>query len=136
MAFNCTACNKRFNNLGSLQQHRDSLVHAPIFECEECDRSFGSDQALQQHLSSPAHAPVFECDKCDRSFGSKEALQQHRKSPRHPSVSSRNPSSAPLTLIKAFDFPRQEKTGGRIHTTEWKLNSETGLMMDMTQDQD
>ncbi|KAK4442032.1 zinc-finger double-stranded RNA-binding domain-protein [Podospora aff. communis PSN243] len=78
----CTSCNKRFNSLEAMLQHRrDSSCQIGSPNCESCNRDFDSLESLKQHLrNSHHHNKKPYCKDCSRYFGSSKSLQQHRES--------------------------------------------------------
>jgi uncharacterized Zn-finger protein len=123
MKYQCTICQRQFSSHKALQTHTGTKdpTSANPHRCSDCGRRFCSDNALQQHLNSPSHASIFRCSTCNQPFRNNHSLQQNQNATAH----ARNQSTAYQRKAKSA------KTAER-----WKLNPETGLMMDMEQPED
>jgi hypothetical protein len=131
----CPTCMKRFPNRAALKAHTGtkSLGSATAHRCNLCDQRFCSATALQQHQEAPAHDTMFKCNECEKSFRGKEALKSHQKAKQHGKSKS---LVGPVLITNRGPFAVQRSRSQRWSAEDgWKLNSNTGQMMDMHLDQ-
>ncbi|XP_062848342.1 zinc finger protein 208 [Trichomycterus rosablanca] len=91
--FPCSACDKRYNSLASLQHHRRSCpannkaqkpqtveeLPSPtkcIFKCDRCGKAFSSEEQLDAHKEAAKNRP-HSCSLCCRSYWTEAQLRQH-----------------------------------------------------------
>ncbi|XP_065062048.1 zinc finger protein 235-like isoform X1 [Rhopilema esculentum] len=77
----CDVCNKQFQNLSNLKQHR--LTHTGIkpFQCDLCEKSFSNASSLRIHSLSHSETKPYVCDVdgCDKGFSNPSSLRVHQR---------------------------------------------------------
>jgi hypothetical protein len=138
----CPICPKKFPGRRALNAHigTTNFVSASAHLCTLCKQRFCSENALKQHQRAPSHDTMFKCNKCEATFRGQEALEQHRRAKRHGnSKSSADPilTANPIS-VKPEESRHQSSSGGTTMMTavEWKVNGNTGQMMNMQLDED
>ena len=78
--YQCTRCNKKFNNSGLINQHFHHVHMEKKIGCDQCDKFFPFRSRLNQHIKR-YHADVSErklkCEKCSKPFYKKTTLEIH-----------------------------------------------------------
>ncbi|XP_018610604.1 PR domain zinc finger protein 15 isoform X1 [Scleropages formosus] len=86
--YQCSLCNKVFQNSSNLNRHIRSHVMCTIsgdklFKCDECDKMFSRKESLKQHISykhsknEPDMEYKYKCTTCEKSFRVENALKFH-----------------------------------------------------------
>ncbi|XP_063690802.1 zinc finger protein 1-like isoform X2 [Bolinopsis microptera] len=75
--YECGSCNKSFNSVYLLKNHRKTHVKDKPFACNICGKTFADKYYLRNHFS--IHSPVkpYSCPVCGRGFASSSALRYH-----------------------------------------------------------
>lgn len=75
--YECGSCNKSFNSVYLLKNHRKTHVKDKPFACNICGKTFADKYYLRNHFS--IHSPVkpYTCAVCGRGFASSSALRYH-----------------------------------------------------------
>lgn len=75
--FQCTICENRFTEKGSLRKHL--LIHSgeKKFQCKTCDKQFTEKGSLTWHLSVHSDEKKFQCTTCERRFKQRGTLRNH-----------------------------------------------------------
>ncbi len=73
----CPDCNKVFQFVSQLRNHR--LIHSVErpFRCTRCDAGFKRISHLQTHMKFHENARKFKCDTCDKTFNLAHNLYTH-----------------------------------------------------------
>ncbi|XP_039600511.1 PR domain zinc finger protein 15 isoform X2 [Polypterus senegalus] len=80
--YQCTLCNKVFQNSSNLNRHIRSHGDK-LFKCDECDKMFSRKESLKQHISykhSKTEVDLdyrFKCVICEKAFRVESALKFH-----------------------------------------------------------
>ncbi|XP_061104658.1 PR domain zinc finger protein 15 [Conger conger] len=80
--YQCSLCNKTFQNSSNLNRHIRSHGDK-LFKCEECDKMFSRKESLKQHISykhsrnEPDLEYRFRCNTCEKAFRFENALNFH-----------------------------------------------------------
>ncbi|XP_044742582.1 zinc finger protein 501-like [Chrysoperla carnea] len=78
--FECTNCDKRYNDRGALRRHiKSAHLDERPFSCTVCSRAFHTKLILQNHMRRHTGERPFPCLVCGKSFGFKTVLQTHMK---------------------------------------------------------
>ena len=74
-------CDKKFIDLGNLQQHRKLHDSETPLPCPKCEKFFAQPNYLKNHFET-AHATVkpFQCQSCEKRFAMFRMLNKHMKS--------------------------------------------------------
>ena len=71
--FNCTLCNKSYNNKANLERHEQ--IHRKSHPCNKCDKTYSTAAALNLHMRT--HSGGCECKFCGKTFSRPWLLQGH-----------------------------------------------------------
>lgn len=71
--FNCTLCNKSYNNKANLERHEQ--IHRKSHPCNKCDKTYSTAAALNMHMRT--HSGGCECKFCGKTFSRPWLLQGH-----------------------------------------------------------
>uniref|UniRef100_A0A3B3QC11 PR/SET domain 15 n=1 Tax=Paramormyrops kingsleyae TaxID=1676925 RepID=A0A3B3QC11_9TELE len=80
--YQCSLCNKVFQNSSNLNRHVRSHGDK-LFKCDECDKMFSRKESLKQHISykhSKNESDMeyrYKCGTCEKSFRVENALMFH-----------------------------------------------------------
>uniref|UniRef100_A0A8C9RQV9 PR/SET domain 15 n=1 Tax=Scleropages formosus TaxID=113540 RepID=A0A8C9RQV9_SCLFO len=80
--YQCSLCNKVFQNSSNLNRHIRSHGDK-LFKCDECDKMFSRKESLKQHISykhsknEPDMEYKYKCTTCEKSFRVENALKFH-----------------------------------------------------------
>ncbi|XP_028839561.1 PR domain zinc finger protein 15 isoform X2 [Denticeps clupeoides] len=80
--YQCSLCNKVFQNSSNLNRHVRSHGDK-LFKCDECDKMFSRKESLKQHISykhskNEADGEYrYKCATCEKSFRVENALKFH-----------------------------------------------------------
>nr|XP_015196761.1 PREDICTED: PR domain zinc finger protein 15 [Lepisosteus oculatus] len=80
--YQCSLCNKVFQNSSNLNRHIRSHGDK-LFKCDECDKMFSRKESLKQHISykhSKNEADLeyrYKCATCEKAFRVENALKFH-----------------------------------------------------------
>ncbi|XP_064208653.1 PR domain zinc finger protein 15 isoform X1 [Anguilla rostrata] len=80
--YQCSLCNKVFQNSSNLNRHVRSHGDK-LFKCDECDKMFSRKESLKQHISykhsknEPDLEYRYKCLTCEKSFRVENALKFH-----------------------------------------------------------
>uniref|UniRef100_A0A4W4F012 PR/SET domain 15 n=1 Tax=Electrophorus electricus TaxID=8005 RepID=A0A4W4F012_ELEEL len=80
--YQCSLCNKVFQNSSNLNRHIRSHGDK-LFKCDECDKMFSRKESLKQHISykhsknEPDVEYRYKCSTCEKSFRVENALKFH-----------------------------------------------------------
>ncbi|XP_066555641.1 PR domain zinc finger protein 15 isoform X2 [Amia ocellicauda] len=80
--YQCSLCNKVFQNSSNLNRHIRSHGDK-LFKCDECDKMFSRKESLKQHISykhSKNEVDVeyrYKCPTCEKAFRVENALKFH-----------------------------------------------------------
>ncbi|KAJ8266649.1 hypothetical protein GJAV_G00133030 [Gymnothorax javanicus] len=80
--YQCSLCNKVFQNSSNLNRHIRSHGDK-LFKCDECDKMFSRKESLKQHISykhsknEPDMEYRYKCNTCEKSFRVETALKFH-----------------------------------------------------------
>ena len=73
--FKCSNCNKKFENLSDLQDHKkEEGTCQANFKCEECGKAFRSENQLDIHKKKHVK---YECEDCDFEYNYEGLLEKH-----------------------------------------------------------
>ncbi|XP_059487940.1 zinc finger protein 224-like isoform X2 [Neocloeon triangulifer] len=76
--FQCELCNKLFNTMRLLKDHK-KVHYGRHFACDICHKRFSSKMLLTEHVISHDGQRPFECSTCAKTFASKYCLKVHLK---------------------------------------------------------
>ncbi|KAJ8342558.1 hypothetical protein SKAU_G00324860 [Synaphobranchus kaupii] len=80
--YQCSLCNKVFQNSSNLNRHIRSHGDK-LFKCDECDKMFSRKESLKQHISykhsknEPDVEYRYKCCTCEKAFRVENALKFH-----------------------------------------------------------
>ncbi|XP_030648092.1 PR domain zinc finger protein 15 [Chanos chanos] len=80
--YQCSLCNKVFQNSSNLNRHIRSHGDK-LFKCDECEKMFSRKESLKQHISykhsknEPDLEYRYKCTTCEKSFRVENALKFH-----------------------------------------------------------
>ncbi|XP_036380390.1 PR domain zinc finger protein 15 [Megalops cyprinoides] len=80
--YQCSLCNKVFQNSSNLNRHIRSHGDK-LFKCDECDKMFSRKESLKQHISykhsknEPDMEYRYKCSTCEKAFRVENALKFH-----------------------------------------------------------
>ncbi|XP_078540045.1 uncharacterized protein LOC144825008 isoform X2 [Lissotriton helveticus] len=77
--YNCTECEKRFRQKGSLIEHLRTHTGQRPYQCADCDKSFSRKRSLIVHQTIHTGVRPYHCSGCERSFSLKHNLTSHRR---------------------------------------------------------
>ena len=73
--FKCSICNKKFENLSDLQDHKkEEGTCQAKFKCDECGKAFRSENQLDIHKKKHVK---YECEDCDFEYNYEGLLEKH-----------------------------------------------------------
>ena len=75
--FQCTQCDKRFNNKANLNKHRRIHTNQRPFVCNICGQTYRQNYDLKRHMTRHTGKKQFECEECGRCFARKSYLKRH-----------------------------------------------------------
>ncbi|XP_045509140.1 zinc finger protein 37-like isoform X2 [Colias croceus] len=75
----CNICNKRFTQVGGLQQHMRTHTGDRPFTCKYCPKAFTQKSGLDQHLRIHTKYKPYRCVICGKTFCQSAHLQQHMR---------------------------------------------------------
>jgi len=78
--FKCTYCRQAFLDEAELENHKavHELTEKNLFPCDQCNKEYQSLPSLQQHKRDHHAGLEFRCDLCDRVFKCNRYLQEHK----------------------------------------------------------
>eukprot|EP00703_Trepomonas_sp_PC1_P002668 JAP93938.1 Zinc finger, C2H2 type domain-containing protein [Trepomonas sp. PC1] len=76
-AYQCSVCNKSFNQRYHLQTHMASHTGNKPFTCVVCQKSFARKDVLGVHMKVHSDVKEFQCDVCLARFKQKYHLTRH-----------------------------------------------------------
>ena len=78
--FKCTYCRQAFLHEAELENHKavHELTEKNLFPCDQCNKEYQSLPSLQQHKRDHHTGQEFRCDLCDRVFKCNRYLQEHK----------------------------------------------------------
>ncbi|XP_076628961.1 uncharacterized protein LOC143345562 isoform X19 [Colletes latitarsis] len=81
--FKCEDCNKEFRGTRELANHRQ-FYHgqAKIYNCTLCQKNFNQSGNFHQHVLTHAGIRPYRCDICEEDFTQRSSLLRHRR--QHP----------------------------------------------------
>lgn len=79
--FQCTFCNKSFNQKNTFQNHLRShgKEGEDPYQCNFCGKSFAVPARLTRHYRTHTGEKPYQCEYCKKSFSVKENLSVHRR---------------------------------------------------------
>lgn len=77
--YKCSICDKRFTQLGGLQQHLRLHTGSRPFKCSFCEKGFTQKAGLDQHLRTHTKVKPFNCIVCNKSFSQSVHVRQHMR---------------------------------------------------------
>ena len=75
--FQCTLCDKRFNNKANFNKHRRTHTNQRPFVCNVCGQTYRQNYDLKRHMTLHTDVKSFECAQCKKTFARKSYLQRH-----------------------------------------------------------
>lgn len=78
-AFQCSECNKTFDDVSNYRRHKTLHENREMFACWECDRAFPMRDYLDNHMETVHGVKKHVCPTCSESFSSKTLLTAHFK---------------------------------------------------------
>jgi hypothetical protein len=141
MEHRCTVCQRLFPSRDALKGHIGGRTpdSAVVHQCGVCEQRFCSESAVQQHQDALSHASPFACGGCRRIFRLRQSFEDHQKATGHsgrPPVSTTSNSfwtSSNKPLVRQGQSEPKALRTGEGPRQRWKLNPETGRMMDTLQ---
>lgn len=80
MPYKCAVCDKKFNQLSSLNSHKKSHITYKAFECVHCSKCFAIEEDLTLHLRRlHGEKRNFKCNMCDREYEQLNHYKSHRR---------------------------------------------------------
>ena len=75
--FRCNKCNKKFENIKDLQNHRKEESSCETsFKCDECGKTFRNQNQLDLHEK---RHEKFECEECEMEYNFESLLEKHNE---------------------------------------------------------
>ena len=76
-SFKCNKCNKKFENVKDLQDHRKEESSCETsFKCDECGKTFRNQNQLNVHEK---RHEKFECEECGNEYNFEGLLEKHNE---------------------------------------------------------
>lgn len=80
MPYKCAVCDRKFNQLSSLNSHKKSHITYKPFECVHCSKCFALEEDLTLHLRRlHGENRNFKCNLCDREYEQLNHFKSHRR---------------------------------------------------------
>lgn len=72
-------CNKMFQSITNLNNHKQTHSEDRKFVCEVCGASYKTKDVLHKHKKIHQNLPDFQCDMCVKKFKNKVSIYRHMK---------------------------------------------------------
>lgn len=76
---NIGECNKTFQSITNLNNHKQTHSIDRKFVCEFCGASYKTKDVLHKHKKIHQNLPDFQCDICEKKFKNKVSIYRHMK---------------------------------------------------------
>lgn len=76
---NIGECNKCFQSITNLNNHKQTHSEDRKFKCEVCGASYKTKDVLHKHKKIHQNLPDFQCDMCEKKFRNKVSIYRHMK---------------------------------------------------------
>lgn len=76
---NIGECNKSFQSITNLNNHKQTHSKDRKFVCEFCGASYKTKDVLHKHKKIHQNLPDFQCDMCEKKFKNKVSIYRHMK---------------------------------------------------------
>lgn len=79
--FTCSVCNKCFNRISHLEEHKNTHLSLKLkpYKCLECGKSFTQKRRLQTHQSVHTGEKPFSCKICGKTFSRPDNCRRHER---------------------------------------------------------
>lgn len=78
--FQCSQCEKSFQNAGDLAKHVRSHTLNKPYQCSICDKTFTHIGSLNTHIRIHSGEKPYKCDICSKAFTQSSSLMVHLRS--------------------------------------------------------
>jgi len=78
--YHCNACDKKFRQLGHLQQHIRIHTNDRPYQCAHCEKAFKQKSQVNQHERIHTGEKPYQCNICFRAYPQAGQLYSHKKS--------------------------------------------------------
>ena len=104
--YKCEECNKSFNRVTILSNHKLTHTGERPYSCTQCNKSFGKYGNLKTHLLTHSGEKPHPCTQCDQSFSLAAHLKTHMLI--HSGVNPYSCTNCPSSFKKASNLKDHE----------------------------
>ncbi len=75
--YECSVCNRKYLNQGSLRVHERRASHTTEYKCVECPSTFTTAYLLRLHQNDHNGTRPYQCEMCEKKFRKANILKEH-----------------------------------------------------------